>query len=74
MLPKMELVKHQHSTFHTPEGMIPTATIPSQEHSKALQVWHEGPWFGGEQGGAGFVVGLNDLRDLFQPKCSYDSM
>lgn len=24
MLPRMELVKHQHSTFHTPEGMIPT--------------------------------------------------
>lgn len=28
MFPKMELAKHQHSTFHTPEGMIPTAAIP----------------------------------------------
>lgn len=44
------------------------------EHSKALQVWHEGPWFDGEQSGAGFVFGLNNLRDLFQPKYSYYSM
>lgn len=36
-----------------------------QEHSKALQVWHGVPWFGGEQGGAGFVVQLNNLGDLF---------
>jgi len=31
-------------------------------------------WFSGRLGSARFTVGLDDLKDLFQPKQFYDSI
>jgi len=38
-------------------------------------MWHFGMWFS-RCGGVGLIVGLDDLRGLFQPMilCFYDSM
>jgi len=35
--------------------------------------WRSGTWFSGGLGSVRFTVGLNDLKDLFQPKWFYDS-
>ena len=37
-------------------------------------MWHLGTWFSSGLGSVRFMVGLNDLQGLFQPKCFYDSM
>lgn len=35
---------------------------------KDIKLWHLGTWFSGALGTAGGMVGLNNLRGLFQPK------
>lgn len=35
-------------------------------------MWHLGTWFSGGFGSVTLVVGLGDLKGLFQPKCLYD--
>lgn len=35
-------------------------------------MWCLGTWIGGELGGAGLTVGLDDLEGLFQPKPVYN--
>lgn len=45
-----------------------TVESPSLEMCKRYLVWDYG--FSGEYGGAGLMVGLKDLRELFQPSCS----
>lgn len=35
-------------------------------------MWHLGLWLSGEIGSAGVMVGLDDLRGIFQPKLFYD--
>ena len=37
-------------------------------------MWHLGTWFSGGLGSVRFMVGLDDLKGLFQPKRFYDSM
>lgn len=37
-------------------------------------MWYLGTWFSGSPGRARLVVGLDDLRGLFQPKWSYESV
>ena len=39
-----------------------------------MWMWHLGTWFGGGLGSVTLVVGLHDLKGLFQPKWFYDSM
>jgi len=39
---------------------------PSLEVLKNVQMWHFGIWFS-RHGGVGWMVGLDDLRGLFQP-------
>lgn len=36
-------------------------------------MWHSGTWVSGGLGCVGFMIGLNDLRGLCQPKQFYDS-
>jgi len=38
-----------------------------------MQVWHFGTWFSGGLGSISFMVGLHDLKGVFQPKRFYDS-
>jgi len=33
-----------------------------------------GTWFSGGLGSVGFMVGLNDIKGLFQSRLSYDSI
>ena len=35
---------------------------------KDVWMWHLGTWFSGGLGRVGLMVGLNDLKGLFQPK------
>jgi len=37
-------------------------------------MWHFGTWLSGGLGSVRFMVGLNDLKSLFQTKLFYDSM
>ena len=37
-------------------------------------MWHLGTWFSGGLGSARVMVGLDDLKGLFQPKRFYDSV
>jgi len=37
-------------------------------------VWSLGAWFSGVLGSVRFIVGLNDLKGLFQLNLSYDSV
>ena len=37
-------------------------------------MWHLGTWFSGGLGSVRFMVGLDDLKSLFEPKSCYDSM
>lgn len=43
---------------------------------KNMWVWHLGIWFSADPGGggAGLLVGLRDLRGLFQPEQFHDSV
>ncbi|KAK4832564.1 hypothetical protein QYF61_024064 [Mycteria americana] len=38
-----------------------------------MSMWCSGTWFSGGLGSVGFMVGLDDLKGLFQPKRFYDS-
>ena len=38
-----------------------------------MDMWCLGTWFSGGLGSLRFMVGLNDVKDLFQPKRFYDS-
>jgi len=40
---------------------------------KEVQMWHLVTWFRGGLGSVGLMVGLDDLRGVYQPKCFYDS-
>ena len=52
------VVRHWHSCPATWWSHCP------QRHSRKLEMWHLGSWF---SGGDGLMVGLDDLRGLFQP-------
>ena len=41
---------------------------------KEVQMWHLGMWFSGGLGSVRVMVGLNDIKGLFQPKLFYDSI
>lgn len=47
---------------------------PSMEVFKTMLKWHLEIVFSGEHRNSLLMIGHNDLRGLFQPKCSYDSM
>lgn len=36
-------------------------------------MWHLGMWISAERGGAGLMVGIDDLKGLFQPQGFCDS-
>lgn len=48
--------------------------LPSLELFRIMRIWHLWIWFGGELGGAGLMVGFDDLRSLFEPKQFNDSV
>jgi len=37
-------------------------------------MWHLGTWLSGGLGSVRLMIGINDLKDIFQPKWFYDSM
>ena len=47
---------------------LPRAVVesPSLEVFKTMWTWHFGTWFS-RHGGVGWMVGLDDLKGLFQP-------
>lgn len=53
---------------------LPREVSPSLEGFKGCLDVDLGIWFSGGLGGAGLMVGLDDLRGIFQHKLFYDSI